>query len=250
MGSAAARGRAWVLLGVCLAANISFQRWNIPTWSEGHDLGAPPTMRVTRVAALGEDVFAGYLVVLFLQNFNVPLGRATPLAAIDRRDIICWLDLATDLDPATGYPLLLAARHFAETGSPLQRRMMLDWVYKRFEERPNQRWPWLVHAVYVARHVLNDNPLAEYYAAALRTRVTDAKAPSWVRQMDLLLHADLGEAVDAKVILGGLIAAGQIRSPAELKFLESRLPAESPPKPSRGQLPGQPPEHGSLELPL
>ena len=21
--------------------------------------------------------------------------------------------------------------------------MMLDWVYRRFEERPNQRWPWL-----------------------------------------------------------------------------------------------------------
>jgi hypothetical protein len=42
--------------------------------------------------------------------------------------------------------------------------------------------------------------------------------------MDLLLHADRGDAVDARAILGGLMAAGQIRSPAELKFLESRLP--------------------------
>jgi hypothetical protein len=81
----------------------------------------------------------------------------------------------------------------------------------------------------VARHVLHDNALAEYYAAALRTRVTDPNAPSWVTQMDLLLRADLGETADAQVILGGLIKAGQIRSPAELKFLESRIAASQSP---------------------
>ncbi|MEA3105830.1 MAG: hypothetical protein QOI88_435 [Gammaproteobacteria bacterium] len=220
----AAQLRAWLLLGACLAANVLFQRLNPPTWSDAYVLGNPPPTAAVRAATLGEPVFAGYLVMLYVQNLNVHLGLATPLAAIDRPVILRWLDLVTDLDPGSGYPLLLATGHFAETGSPEQRRLMLDWVYRRFEERPNQRWEWLVHAVYVARHVLNDNALAEYYAAALRTRVTDPKAPSWVRQMDLLLHADLGEAADARAILGGLVAAGQIRSPAELKFLESRLP--------------------------
>ena len=109
---------------------------------------------------------------------------------------------------------------------------MLDWVYRRFEERPNQRWPWLAHAVFVARHVLHDNTLAEFYAAALRTQVSDPTVPTWVRQMDLLLRADLGETADAQAILGGLIAAGQIRSAAELKFLESRLSPETPPPPA------------------
>ena len=61
--------------------------------------------------------------------------------------------------------------------------------------------------------------------------MTDPKAPSWVAQMDLLLRADLGEAEDAKVILAGLIDAGQIRSPGELKFLESRIAAVQPPLP-------------------
>ncbi len=81
--------------------------------------------------------------------------------------------------------------------------------------------------------MLHDNTLAEFYAAALRTQVTDPAVPSWVRQMDLLLRADLGETADARVILGGLIAAGQIRSAAELKFLEARLSSEpSPPSAS------------------
>jgi hypothetical protein len=226
----AAQVPAWLLLGTCLAANVTFQRLNPPTWSDAYVLDNPPPAAAVRAATLGEDVFAGYLVMLYLQNLNVHLGLTTPLAAIDRGVILRWLDLAASLDPGSGYPLLLATRHFAETGSPEQRRMMLDWVYRRFEERPNQRWEWLVHAVYVARHVLNDNTLAERYAAALRSEVNDPKAPGWVRQMDVLLRADLGEAADARAILGGLMAAGQIRSPAEQKFLESRLPPLPEPK--------------------
>jgi hypothetical protein len=225
----AAKLRAWLLLCACLGANVLFQRLHPPAWSSAYDLGTPPPSGVVRAAALGEDVLASYLSTLYVQNFNMHLGLATPLAAIDRTQVVRWLDLAMNLDPGSGYPLLLASRHYGETGNPAQQRMMLDWVYGRFEERPNQRWPWLVHAVYVARHELNDLPLAEHYAAALRTQVNDPKAPSWVRQMDLLLQADRGAAEDARAILGALIAAGQIRSPAELRFLESRLPPMSRP---------------------
>jgi hypothetical protein len=219
----AATMRAWLLLGACLGANVIFQQHCPPAGLDIDDLGDPPSLAMFRTATLGEDVLAGYLAMFYLQNVDVHLGRATPLAALDRRSLIRWLDLTTDLDSGTGYPLLLAARHYAETGTPTQRRIMLDWVYQRFEEQPNQRWPWLVHALFVARHVLNDYPLAKRYAAALRTEVRDPKAPSWVRQLDLLLRADRGEAEDAKMILGGLIAAGQISSPAELEFLEARL---------------------------
>jgi hypothetical protein len=221
--------RPWARLCACLAVNVAFQRSHAPAWSEDYTLGTPPTVAEVRAASMGEGVFAGYLVALYLQNFNVHLGQATAVADIDRRMVTRWLDLSTALDPGTGYPMLLASRHFAETGTPAERRMMLDWVYRRFEEQPNQRWPWLVHAVFVARHVLNDSALALSYAAALRTQVTDPKAPSWVRQMELLLRADLGETEDAKIILSGLVAAGQIRSPAELRFLESRLVAVNPP---------------------
>jgi hypothetical protein len=217
-----------MLLGLCLAANVLYQRQSPPAWTDVGELDTPPQLELMRVASLSEDTFAGYLANLFLQNFNVSLGRATPVAAMDRGAVIRWLDLSTKLDADSRYPLLLASRHFAETGTPEQRRRMLDWIYQRFQERPNERWPWLVHAVFAARHVLHDEPLAESYAAALRTRVTDPKAPSWVAQMDFLMRADRGEAEDARAILAALIDAGQIRSPGELKFLESRIAAAQP----------------------
>ncbi len=176
----AARGSAWVLLAICLAANVLFQRLNSPQWTDVGDLQTPPRFELVRAASLGESALAGYLADLFLQNFNVSLGRATPVAAMDRSVVIRWLDLSTGLDADSRYPYLLAARHFAETGTPEQRRCMLDWIYQRFQEQPNERWPWLVHALFAARHVLHDDTLAETYAAALRTRVTDPTAPSWV----------------------------------------------------------------------
>ncbi|MDP9013429.1 MAG: hypothetical protein M3O41_12365 [Pseudomonadota bacterium] len=228
MRPGAARIGPWVMLGLCLSANVLYQRLNPPAGYDIVELGPAPPATMVRLAALGESVFAGYLITIFVQNVDVPLGRATRLADLDRGTLIRWFDLTTELDPGSGSPLLLATRHYAETGTPTQRRMMLDWIYRRFEERPNQRWPWLVHAVFVARHVLHDNELAESYAAALRIRVTDPTVPTWVRQMDLLLHADLGEMEDARAILAGLVAAGQIHSPAELKFLESRLAPELP----------------------
>ncbi len=39
------------------------------------DLGTPPPAMLVRTAALGENAFAGYLVMMFLQNVDVPLGR-------------------------------------------------------------------------------------------------------------------------------------------------------------------------------
>jgi hypothetical protein len=109
----AARGRAWLLLGTCLAANVLFQRLNPPAWTDVGDLDTPPRPNLTRAASLGENALAGYLADLFLQNFNVSLGRATPVAAMDRSTVIRWLDLSTDLDADSRYPMLLAARHFA-----------------------------------------------------------------------------------------------------------------------------------------
>jgi hypothetical protein len=214
-----------MLLCACLAANVLFHRLNAPVWTDVGDLETPPRLALTRAATLSEDAFAGYVVTLFLQNFNVSSGRPTPVAAMDRSTVIRWLDLSTNLDGNSRYPFLLAARHFAETGTPEERRRVLDWIYQRFQERPNERWPWLVHAVFAARHGLHDDALARTYAVALRTRVTDAQAPSWVAQMDVLMRADLGEASDARTILAGLVNAGQIRSPGELKFLESRIAA-------------------------
>ena len=100
---------------------------------------------------------------------------------------------------------------------------MLEFVYRNFLADPNRRWPWLAHAVIMARHRLEDRLLALRYAQALRTHATAPTVPGWARQMEIFLREDMGEYEAAKVLLGGLLASGTVTDPHEQRFLVERL---------------------------
>ena len=73
----------------------------------------------------------------------------------------------------------------------------------------------------MAKHRLNDMPLALRYAEAVSRHA--GKAQGWARQMHIFLRADIGEREAATVLLGGLLASGEVSDPAELRFLSQRL---------------------------
>jgi formate dehydrogenase assembly factor FdhD len=101
--------------------------------------------------------------------------------------------------------------------------MMLDLVFRRFFDDPPRRWQWLAHASVMAKHALNDLPLALKYAQALADQTDDTPIPSWARQMHMFLRADMGEHAAAKILLGGLLASGTVHDPHEIAFLMQRL---------------------------
>ena len=61
----------------------------------------------------------------------------------------------------------------------------------------------------------------------IRDRITRAApaAPSWARQMQIFILEDIGELESAKIMLGGLLATGQVTDEHELRFLTQRLEA-------------------------
>ena len=50
-------------------------------------------------------------------------------------------------------------------------------------------------------------------------------APHWARQMQIFILEDIGELESAKILLGGLLASGEIKDEHELHFLLERLEA-------------------------
>lgn len=189
-------------------------------------LPAPPPTWLARWAMLGEARTAAYLAVLRVQTADAGRGvgrDAIRPGELDPGRVLEWLDHALALDPSTAYPLLLAARVHAEVHGADGGRLVLEWLRRRFAEQPEQRWPWLAHGVYVARHVLGDVALASSLAAELRTRATGPSVPGWVRQIEPLLLADLGQLEAARTLVGALVASGAIRDPSELSFLSARL---------------------------
>jgi len=187
------------------------------------ELTTPPPLPWLQAASLGEPISAAKWLMLRLQAFDNQPGISIPFRDLDYGKVIDWLDRILLLDPHGQYPLLSASRLYAEVPNPAKQRQMLTFVYQKFLEDPNQRWPWLAHAVVIARHRLNDLPLARTYAKSLREQAKGAEVPHWVTQMDALLAADMNEAETAKVLLGGLLASGKITDQHEFHFLKSKL---------------------------
>ena len=162
--------------------------------------------------------------MLYLQSFDLGGGgTAVPYQKLDYRRLIAWLGAILDTDSHSTYPLFSAARVYAENPDPAKARLALEFVYQRFLESPNLRWPWLAHAALIAKHRLQDLALARRYAAAIDRHTTDPNVPSWARQMEIFILEDLNELEAAKIMLGGLLASGRITDPAEAKFLRERL---------------------------
>lgn len=208
----------WAVLALAIALQVTWQAVRPRSADPGHaPVPAAPSAAALRLAALGEGAAVARLVPLHLQSFDS--------AAFDVAHVSGWLDAALTLDPRSAYPLFAAARVYAETPDPARSRAMLEFIHRRFLEDPDRRWPWLAHAALLAKHRLGDLPLARRYAADLQRRIASADVPLWATQMEIFILEDMNELEAAKVLLGGLLAGGKIRDPAEVRFLRERLEA-------------------------
>jgi hypothetical protein len=177
------------------------------------------------VASLGEAKASALGMMLYLQTFDSQAGGSIALRRLDQEALRSWINRALELDPQASYPLLLASRVYASSARSDDARAMLALVRERFSEAPNERWPWMAHAVHVARIDLKDTGLARELAAQLRTLATGENVPSWAKQLEIFLLEALDEREAARRLLGGLLQSGQVKDSAELAFLAERMKA-------------------------
>jgi hypothetical protein len=180
-------------------------------------------MDTLRLVSLGDPLALARFLNLWLQVFDNQPGISVPFRELDYTRVRGWLNASLELDPRGHYPLLAAARLYGEVPDPAKQRQMLDFIYEKFLEAPNERWPWLAHATLIARHQLHDQPLALKYAHSLADRTTGSQVPHWARQMEIFVLEEMGETEAAEILIGGLLQSGQINDPHEFRFLTDRL---------------------------
>ncbi len=186
-------------------------------------LPSPPSTHYLSLFSLADDIVIAKMLMLWLQAFDNQPGVSLPLTQLDYDHVVAWLNTILSLDERGQYPILAAARIYAEVPDSAKKRQMLTFVYEKFLDDPDRRWPAMAHGVFLAKHRLNDLPLALKYAEALAANVTLQDVPFWVRQMHIYVLEDMGELEAARVLVGGLIDSGTIRDPNELRFLQARL---------------------------
>ena len=186
-------------------------------------LSTPPTLDVVRIASLNQPALAARLMMLWLQAYDYQPGLSLPFRSLDYAIIEAWLARMLELDPSFQYPLLAAARLYGEVDDAPRQRRMLDFIARSFVDDPARRWPWMAHAVFIAKHRLHDLPLALQLAQALARDDDHGAIPAWAKQMRIFVLEDMGELESAKVLLGALLASGKIVDGHERHFLTERL---------------------------
>ena len=212
-----------LMLLVALAAQLTWHGRQQPVGARANDLPYPLSTRAYVIASLGEPVMAAKLLNLWLQAFDNQPGISLPLHALDYSVVTQWLDTILELDPDGDYPMLAAARVYGSVNDRVKQRAMMDFIFEKFNQDPDKHWRWLANAVIVAKHELKDMPLALKYAEALADSTSSKHVPYWAKDMKIIVLEDMGEIEAAKVLVGGLIASGEINDPNELSFLENKI---------------------------
>ncbi len=220
---AAVPRRIRLALAVFLLCQMVWHAGRPHPLASAQSLGSAPARGLLRAVSLDEPSIMARWTMLRLQAFDNQPGVSIPFADLDYKRVRQWLQAGLDLDPRSQYPLLAASRVYGSVGDPAKKRLMLDFVYRRFLENPNHRWRWLAHASFVAKHALKDLPLALRYADELHLRATGTNVPFWAKDLKLVLLQEMGEIEAAKGFIAGLLESGQITDENELKFLQSRL---------------------------
>ena len=214
-----------VLLGLGLAAQIALKAAAPRPLATAEDLHAPPGIATLRLASFGDPVALAKALMLYLQAFDYQSGSKVPYRDLDYEVLEGWLSRILELDPQGQYPLLAASRLYAEVPVPAKQRSMLEFIYREFLLDPNRRWPWLAHAAVIAKHRLHDLPLALRYARAIEQHATAPGVPLWAKQMRAFILEDMNELEAARLVIGGYLASGTVKDPAEIRFLDDRLKA-------------------------
>ena len=209
------------VLAATLVLQISLQAMRPTPSARAEALSRPPSAAMLRALAFGEPIALASLLTLQLQAYDNQPGISIPFAQLDYGLVIAWLESILGLDPVSQYPLFMAAQLYGQVPDAAKQREMCDFVRRKFDQDPNRRWRWLAHCAIMAKHRLRDMPLALAYADAIARSAT--QAPSWARQMRIFLLQDMGEIEAAKILLGGLLASGEITDAREIHFLMERL---------------------------
>jgi len=212
-----------VLLLAALALQLYWHGHQEERVPIAEDLPRPMSPGTYVMGSFGEPVAAAKVLNLWLQAFDNQPGISIPLRSLDYGVVTDWLDTILELDPEGHYPMLVAARVYGSVSDHDKQREMMDYILYKFNENPNRHWRWLAHAVITAKHELKDMSLALKYADALAEKATGENVPYWARDMKIIVLEDMGEVEAARVLVGGLIASGEITDPYELEFLQNKI---------------------------
>ncbi len=156
-----------------------------------------PSGLASQAFSLGDEQLYFRWLALNLQNAGDTYGRFTALKDYDFSKLYQWFSLLDTLDSRSNMVPSMAAYYFAQTQHTQDVRYVVDYLYAHATRDIEHKWWWLIQAIYLAQHKLNDMDLALKVAKPL----VNSKVPAWAQQMAAVVYEKRGEMSDALRIM-------------------------------------------------
>lgn len=209
---------------------ICFLLGNIFFWTSSHKIKSSwanvppvPSKQTASMMALGDDQLAYRVNATMLQNLGNTGGRNVSLKDYDYNRLKDWFFLSDYLDPLSNVVPMLAATYFGAVEDKDKLANVLDYLVVAGSRPEGEKWRWLGHGVFLAKHILKDNEKALEMAYIL----ADNKSPDladWAKQMPAFILQEEGQNELAyKIMLNILISNVDTMHPNEVNFMKDYI---------------------------
>lgn len=175
-----------------------------------------PGRDAVKVLSWGDEQAFFRLLGLHIQNFGDTFGRFTALKKYDFNKLSGWFHLLDTLDNRSNYIPSMATYYFSQTQNKPDVRYVVDYLIDHTKDRAETKWWWIVQAVYLATHKLEDKDLALKVVKPLEQA---KNVPIWVKQMPAFVYEQRGEMDSALQIIEGILQNTDELSQGELNFM-------------------------------
>ncbi len=223
MNAAQKKSTLWLQLAFIAALLLNFSFWMhsrkvLPEWNN-----VPPAPKIdsARMVSLGDPEIAYRLFGYFLQNVGNTGGRYESLKEYDYALLEKWLMLTYNLNERSDFVPFLAAYYFgAVDDDPEKISHLVNYLAVAGSAPYPEKWRWLAHAVYFARHKEKNMPRALELANQLAN--SNQNVAAWGRQMPAFVQLGMGNKEAAyEIMIRMIISEKDNLHPNELNFMRS-----------------------------
>ena len=213
----------YICFSFFLLLNIGFWWQTHKVQTQWGNVPRVPTFEKASLFTLGDKQFAYRIYALTLQNIGSIGGRGVSLKQYDYETLKNWFFLADYLDPKADIVPMLAAHYFGAIEDADKLQYVFDYLSHVGARPDGEKWRWLGHGVFLAKHVLKDNDKALEMAQLLASNKSPDLA-DWAKQMPAFILQEQGQAELAyKIMLNILISNIDTLHPNEINYMQGYI---------------------------
>lgn len=214
---------SYLLLSLFFTANLFFWFYSKDIIKQWPNVSQAPLKSHATMMTLGDKQLAYRSYAIMLQNLGNIDGRDISLKEYNYLNLRDWFFLEDSLDPVSDAVPMMAAYYYGAVQDDDKQDKVLDYLAVIGSRPEGEKWRWLGHAVYLARHE-QDNSDRALELAYLLAENKSPKLADWAKQMPAFILQSQGKTELAyNIMLNILVSNVDTLHPNEINYMKDYI---------------------------